>query len=333
MAEFRIRDKLQEIYQLFEVQAQMKNITMRIEVDEGVSEYIYSDPNRITQILNNLTSNAIKFTPSGGSVEIFARRGICDENIYLEVRDHGCGMSSDIIQTLFTDFVSKSKTTLSPDFRSNPTGMGIGLGISYNLVKLLGGEGIQVESEPGKGSCFSFEIPISIKDNNYTLDLSPISPKRHTTFTSLERITREVIVMKCTCRNVLIVDDNMYNILSLKAQLVNYNLNFLKAFDGQEAVDLIENLENKIKGCGSDICQRIKIIFMDYEMPQLNGLKATAMIRDILKRKEVPEIPIVLNTAHNDAETKAEALKVGIEMFVSKPSSTAQLKEILTALL
>ena len=260
--EFNPKEEIENIVSLFESKAKEKNITIDVNF-ENLKYNIISDPIRIKQVISNLISNAIKFTPKGKKIYLNVSYNDKKEQLHCEVIDEGIGIESEKLSTIFEPF-SQADTSTTRKYG----GTGLGLTISKKLIRLLGGE-LSIESEKGKGSKFYFTIPAkkSIK----------LTEKK-------EEIKKD---MKFEGR-VLIVEDNEANQLFLKVILKNLGLSDIDiANDGLEAIEKVKT-------------NQYDIILMDENMPNMNGLEATKKIKEM--GIKTPVVAVTANALSGDKE-------------------------------
>ncbi|MGM0497351.1 MAG: PAS domain-containing protein [Bacteroidota bacterium] len=245
---------------------------------------LVSDAFRIEQVLINLITNAFKFT-SYGKIEMGYDLGYkINKKRYIKfyVSDTGIGIKKEDQQAIFKNF-GQIKTSS----RQNPTGAGLGLAISKNLAELLGGY-ISINSEPDKGSTFSFFLPQDRK--------API--KRKSTQENLA-LSSEAITKK----NILIVEDDWVNMEYLKKVLQEKNINILTATSGEKAIELVKQHPSTID-----------LVLMDIKLPGINGYEATLKIKAINSN-----IPVVAQTAYVMEEDRKKALSMRCDDQINKP--------------
>jgi PAS domain S-box-containing protein len=240
---------------------------------------IISDPLRFRQILNNLISNAIKFTDKG-SIELGYIIPEDKKTIQFFVRDTGIGLSGEHIDIMFERFRQVYDTNTR-----EYGGTGLGLTISKSLAELLGGD-ISVESEIGIGSTFYLNLP-------FEQVISPAEIKVQNDLHEAYNWTGKII---------MVVEDEISNFELVKATLDKTKANIVYAQNGKEAVDLFENSHH------------FDLILMDIRMPEMNGYDATMKIRETDQ-----EIPIISLTAYAMAEDRQKSLDAGCNDYLSKP--------------
>lgn len=288
---FDIYHVLSELESYFGYLARDKGLEFVIEDPVNVQHLVIGDKLRVTQILTNLIGNAIKFT-AHGHVDL---RVEGQENkdgmqwIRFSIQDTGIGMDKDMQDKLFQAFTQGDGT-----ITRRYGGTGLGLSISKKLVDLMGGK-IGVESEIQQGSTFWFELPCqvdAVRDTAETL-------KRERRALAPETIAPELV----GCR-VLVVDDNEMNRVMLKRLLSQEGSHVTGVENGQRAIDVLRVSAHEFD-----------VVLMDVQMPVLDGLSATHLIRQELK----VDIPILVCSAGVYAQEQKKAMEAGADGFVSKP--------------
>ena len=295
----RIEDVWKSLFAVFDEKARKKNISLHYTMNVE-HEHVLTDVTKVKEILVNILSNAIKYTPAGGSVMVYVDELPCDESGYMIVRirisDTGIGMSQDYLTKIFEAFTREKNTT-----KSKIAGTGLGMSIVKNYVDLLGGT-IDVESELGKGSTFTVTLKHRIADERYYV-------KKHIE----EPGTGNEILEG---RNILLAEDN-----DLNAEIAEEIL--------ERAGLRIERVENGIQ-CVNRILKMpagtYDMIFMDIQMPQMDGYKATQTIRN-LPDKDKACIPIIAMTANAFAEDKRKTMEAGMNAHLSKPLNVPELMD------
>lgn len=295
----RIEDVWKSLFAVFDEKARKKNISLHYTMNVE-HEHVLTDVTKVKEILVNILSNAIKYTPAGGSVMVYVDELPCDESGYMIVRirisDTGIGMSRDYLTKIFEAFTREKNTT-----KSKIAGTGLGMSIVKNYVDLLGGT-IDVESELGKGSTFTVTLKHRIADERYYV-------KKH-----IEEIETESEILEG--RNILLAEDNDLNAEIAEAILKRAGLT-------------IERVENDIQ-CVNRILEMpagtYDMIFMDIQMPEMDGYKATQAIRN-LTDKDKACIPIIAMTANAFAEDKRKTMEAGMNAHLSKPLNVPELMD------
>lgn len=253
--------------------------------------YIYFDAARVTEIILNILSNAIKYTSDGGTIRCTLTQSPHPKEgwIYqdLTITDNGIGMSEEFQKHIFENFTRERSTTIS-----GIQGTGLGMGIVKKLVDLMEGT-IKIESKLGEGTTVSFQIPTRIATFEET------QPKRSVEADEKERLRG---------KRILLAEDNDLNAEIAIALLEEEGVHVDRAADG---VQCMEKLERCPDGYYS-------MILMDIQMPNLDGYQATEKIRRLQNPKKA-EIPIIAMTANAFSEDRAVALSVGMNDHVAKP--------------
>ncbi|MDZ8107798.1 MAG: PAS domain S-box protein [Nostoc sp. DedQUE12a] len=288
---FDLHRLLQEMQQMFQVRAKDKNLSLSFELAPDLHQYIFTDENKLRQVLINLLGNAIKFTNTGKVTLRVKPTKDHPENslpnlqslITFEIEDTGLGIPNEELDNLFQPFV---QTTSARQVRE---GTGLGLTISRQFVQLMGGD-IRVQSVVGRGSTFYFDIKIELADS---LDIAPPTLKRKViALTPGQPIYR-----------ILVVDDRQDN-CDLLTQLFNtIGFETQTAANGQEAIAVWQTWEPHL-------------IFMDMRMPVMDGYEATKQIRATLKGQATV---IIALTASAFDEERFVVLSAGCNDFVRKP--------------
>ncbi|HSI90645.1 MAG TPA: PAS domain S-box protein, partial [Adhaeribacter sp.] len=286
---------LDKIYSLFSNRAAQKDIHFSLHIEPGTPRYIETDETRFLQILSNLTSNAIKFTNSG-EVNIFVKKQKQLNGkfvLQIKVQDSGIGITEEGKQRLFTNF-----TQLDDSSTKSFGGTGLGLAISKQLSELLGGE-IGVDSVYGEGSTFWFTITCREATNVEEIINNMQASKEAATTT--EFLQDEPYV--------LLVDDNSINQKVALQLLTKLGCRCDVASNGYEAIDLAAQ-------------NQYAVIFMDIQMPEIDGVATTAEIKKILKEK-CP--PIIAMTAYSMKDDGEKFMNQGLDDYISKPVKSVDL--------
>ena len=255
--------------------------------DEGFS--ILCDSVRLRQILNNLLSNALKFTEKG-----FVEIGYLLPNkatILFYVQDTGIGIAPEKSTLIFDRFRQADDSTTR-----KYGGTGLGLAISRKLIQLMGGQ-IWVESELGKGATFFFSLPLIIPSKSETI---------------LENLSTKNAPSSFKAKTILIAEDEDTNFLFLQEVLSPTNVAILRAHNGIEAIELVKKNDS------------IRLVLMDIQMPRMNGYQATQEIK-----KLKPSLPVIAQTAYAMAEDRAKGERAGCDYYLSKPIKPNDLLETL----
>ena len=301
----RIEDIRQTLFEIFGDEAKKKNIALHYTINVE-HEHILTDTTKVKEIFVNILNNAIKYTPSGGSVMINIDELVRDEPGYMMVRtrvsDTGIGMSQDYLTKIFDAFTRERNTT-----KSKITGSGLGMSIVKRYVDLLGGT-IDVESEPGKGSTFTVTLKHRIADESYYV-------KKHDEGSGTASKILEG-------KNILLAEDNDMNAEIAEAILERVGLKTERVEDGIQCVNKITKMP----------VGTYDMILMDIQMPRMDGYKATQAIRH-LPDKDKACIPIVAMTANAFEEDKRDAVAAGMNGHIAKPIQIDKLLSMLAEVL
>ncbi len=295
--DFDIRNCIQDTAHILRLKADEKALEFSVHTNEDVPHFLKGDPFRIKQILLNLASNAIKFT-SKGSVKVSLSLEKIEENVaslYFSVQDTGIGISKENKGKLFKVF-SQADASTTRKFG----GSGLGLAISKNLVKLMNGE-IGLESELDKGSEFWFRIALEVGER-------PIEQEQNREEGYLDQIKRWQ-------PKVLLAEDNKINQKVAIHLLKSLGLDCALAENGKEAVEM--HLKNAYD-----------LIFMDIQMPVMDGFEATRIIRQHQKDKKASPVKIVAMTANAMKSDRDRCIEAGMDDYISKPFKKSELIRI-----
>ena len=297
MRQFNVQEQTNDVIKLLQKQADEKDVSLKLILGKNVPNQIIGDSTRIRQIITNLLGNALKFT-TNGTVQVIVQNKGKEEGkhrLYFGIKDTGIGIHPDKISTLFDSF-SQVDSSTTRKFG----GTGLGLAICKNLVELMGGE-LKVISESGKGSTFFFEALFegfaeesSIKDNNKLGKWDNANGAK---------------------LSVLVAEDNLVN--QKVAQLLLHSM----------------GIESEIAENGKIALEKMKskhydIVFMDVQMPEMDGLEATSLIGETLGVDR--KIPVVVAmTANAMEEDRQSCLDAGMIDFVAKPIQKEELVECL----
>ncbi|QTR51194.1 response regulator [Candidatus Thiothrix anitrata] len=290
---FRLSNVLQQITYLFEEQARQKGLGFQIQVAEDVPTCLVGDPQRLAQILLNLVSNAIKFTEAG---EIAIRIGLLairDAQVRLQftVKDTGIGISPNQQAKLFQPF-AQADSSLS----RRHGGSGLGLVISQSLARLMAGD-ITLASQLGQGSTFVFTAAFAT-----CTDALPVDTAANAIVTNFNTV------------QVLLVEDDPLNQMVAGALLGKLGVSVTLANNGVEAIEMLEQAT-------------FQLVFMDIQMPQMDGYEAVRLIR---QRREWQHLPIIAMTAHAISTERAKCIAAGMSDYLTKPIDPPRLAAMLS---
>jgi PAS domain S-box-containing protein len=281
--DFSIIELFRRVYDANEFRAEGKNIKLQYAVDPAISNSLNGDPVRLHQILNNLVSNAIKFTHEG---KVVLHCKLIDSTlekntILFVVEDTGIGISPENQQKIFNSFQQEDES-----ITRNYGGTGLGLAISKQLVELMGGK-LSVESMKNIGSSFFFTLEIPIGS---ALTIETIEPA----------VEPEALSLKGY--RILLVEDNKFNQFIAQAMLEKWGAAAMIAEDGQEAVDILST-------------EKFDLVLMDIQMPVMDGITAATVIRKQLKL----QTPILALTANVVKGITERCETAGMQGYISKP--------------
>ena len=295
---------LQVVCDAFEGEATRKNI----EITRNISvkhKHVMVDATKMQEILSNLISNAIKYTPEDGHVSIDIQELECEREGYVlfqtKVSDTGIGMSEDFLPSLFELFARERNTTIS-----KIPGTGLGMAIVKNFVDLMDGS-IEVESELGEGSTFTITIPHKIADKDYT--------NRNIESSNVSDIDFKG-------KRILLAEDNELNAEITTTILSEMGFEVKAVEDGILCVNEIQHQP----------ANTYDLILMDIQMPNMDGYKATHCIRRLLQ-PEKANIPIIAMSANAFEEDKKKAFDVKMNDYITKPIDFQKMEEVLKHIL
>ncbi|MBE0621967.1 MAG: response regulator [Burkholderiales bacterium] len=302
-AAFDPRRAVAETIAIFRELALAKGVVIDSAVDVPVNRGYMADPIRVRQMLSNLISNAIKFTPSGSvRVEVTEVEGAADHALLeFSVTDSGIGIPAEKHAVLFKPF-SQADSSTARDFG----GTGLGLSIVRNLAALMGGDA-GVESQPGKGSRFWFRIRVNI----HGAGALPRQPERSADS------GKKTDASSGFSGRVLVVEDNPVNRSVIEAMLGKLNAEVESVEDGAAAVAAI------MRGMRPDL------VLMDVQMPVMDGLEATKRIRQWEVETQQAHQPIVALTAAAFEDDREQCVACGMDDFLTKPINMKDLASIL----
>lgn len=300
---FSLEEFRKKLYVMFQQKAEELGISFTVE-SKGEEEYaVTGDELRLSQVVVNIVSNALKFTPKGGTVRVTIQQNIIGENLLLVrfiIKDTGIGMSEEFTKRMFEPFEQENAVA-----GRNNSGTGLGLSISYNLIKLMGGS-ITLDSEPGEGSCFTVAVELPLAERS--------SSAFETKETGSEAVLPEGI-------HILLAEDNEINWELTKDLLENVGITSDHAWNGREAVDMFIAAP---KGF-------YDLILMDVQMPEMDGLAACRAIR-AMGGSYAGNIPIVGLSANAFEQDIRLAIAGGMSGYLSKPFNIRQLKNLIAGL-
>jgi len=293
-----------EVVQIMQVKADEKGIRLEYKPTGPLPEYIETDPGKLKQILTNLVGNAIKFTDKGGvTIDTRLEKGSENSVVVIDVIDTGIGMTPEQAASVFTPF-KQADSSITRRFG----GTGLGLTISKKFSQALGGD-ISVESEPGVGSAFSASVSTGSVEGVRLLSVDELlSAQSH-----VEKVHAKRWKFPPSC-SVLVVDDGEENRELLNVILSDIGIEVVTAANGQQALDNISSRE-------------FDVVFMDVQMPVMDGYTAAGRIREMYKN-----LPVVAMTADAMAGAEQKCLDAGYSHYMAKPVNIDVLIERLAEL-
>ena len=267
-----------------------RDISFKIQREEAKIPNVLVDSVRLRDVLVNILSNAVKFTPDGGTITFEAR---CQEkggdgyiNMHYRISDTGIGMSEEFTKEVFEEFAQEDS-----DVRTQYHGAGLGMAIVKKYVDMMGGT-ISVQSKKHEGTTFTVDIPLEITDKECNKSDIGFSEK-----------------VNLTGVKVLLAEDNELNAEIATVQLEEFGMNVERAVDGKNAVEIFRNHPEGT----------FDVILMDIMMPEMNGYEAAKAIRAMNDRPDGKNIPIIAMTANSFAEDVQASLDAGMNAHLSKP--------------
>ena len=284
---FSLKDMIRELVNAHSPQIRKKGLMMNIELPDDLPDYLIGDQNKLKQVLNNLLSNAYKFTDRGAitlSAEIHSIRNHRAE-IKFVVSDTGIGISKEDRKLLFKSFSQLDDSSYTKRFG----GTGLGLAISKRLVELMGGQ-IGVDSDPGRGSSFYFLLDFEV--GTMLKEITPKSPREYVS------------------RNILLVENDPVNLQVISDMLKLKKHNVVAVTNGVEALDIYRS-------------GMYDVILMDIQMPGMDGVETSKRIRQLEDEKK--HTPIIALTAYTLTAEREKFRDVGMDGYVSKPIQMEEL--------
>ena len=301
-----VGEVVDEIISTFASEAEEKGIHLSGSM-QVTHRNVLCDGTKIREIYVNLVSNAIKYTPRGGNVTITVEELPCEKEGYIkvkaEIKDTGIGMSKEYLPMLFEPFSREQNTTTG-----KVGGTGLGMPIVKKMVDLMGGS-LEVESELGKGTVFTFTLTHKIVDKKY------YSQK-------IEIVEASDMGENLRGKHVLLAEDNDLNAEIAVTVLEETGLVIERVEDGIQCVDKIEQMSSGT----------YDLILMDIQMPNMDGYKATKCIRHLDDKKKA-EIPIIAMTANAFAEDRKRAFDAGMNGHIAKPIDIEKLGAVIRSVL
>lgn len=285
--EFSLSDILRDVESNFSVAAADKGLNMSVNISSSIPETVFGDPLRVRQILFNLVGNSVKFTETGYvMVDVYELSGN-DPNvsrILVSIQDSGIGIPDDIVGEVFEAFTQGENS-----YSRKIEGAGLGMQIVKRLIELMDGS-LAIETEEGVGTTFMLRFDVGIGENSKResdqLLLSENKPEK--------------------CSKILVVEDDPVNMKVLSTMLRKSGLTVETAINGRIAVQMLAQ-------------SHFDLVLMDVQMPEMDGVSATRIIRNSPKFAAISDIPIVALTAYVMSGDKEKFVSAGMDDYISKP--------------
>lgn len=293
---FNLKRTLDRTIKQLSIACKTKNLEVSYHIDRFIQHDVIGDELRLTQVLVNLINNAVKFTEKGRITFKVKKLSQTNEKIYIQfsLEDTGIGIKDEFRNDIFKKFVQQDMS-----YTKKYYGTGLGLAISKELVKMMNGN-IWFESECDNGSTFYFTVELLL-DFNKLIDSS----------------NKELGVLELYLNNkrILVVEDNEINMKIAGGMIKELGYEFLSAYNGKEALQVLQN-------------EVIDLVFMDIQMPELNGYETTKIIRKMEINKQ-EHIPIVAMTAYAMVGDRELCLDSGMDDYIAKPFSINDLRNVI----
>lgn len=304
--EICLSDIIDEVVDMTEISAQIHQHDFKVELEDFPHKYVYGDALKIQQMLFNITSNAVKYTPDGGQIRFEARelsiRSVDTGCYQFIVEDNGIGMSEEFQRVLFEPF-----TRAEEEYTSKIQGTGLGTAIAKSYANMMNGS-IEVESEISEGSKFTITIFLKLKDEGRTENHNSMNKGKWTD------------LKKCdfSGKHILLVEDN-----ELNSEIAKTLIEMTKA-----QVDVAENGRVALQILAEKPEKYYQLVFMDIQMPEMSGFEVARSIRN-LDNEYMKQIPIVAMSANAFAEDIFKAKQSGMNDHIAKPLDLNRLIGIL----
>ncbi len=293
--EYEPENLIMDLWNVIFLRAQEKGLDISFTLDETLPRIMFGDDVRIKQIVTNLLTNAVKYTPQGGIAMhvAYERRGEGQIALIISVKDTGMGIRKEDMGKLFESF-----QRLDEEKNRNIEGTGLGMNITMSLLKLMDGE-MKVESEYGQGSEFTVTIPQRIVCDEPVGNFEAIRKRRE------QNLAQKQQTFEAPEASVLVVDDNSMNLTVFKSLLKRTKMRITTVDSGSRCLELVQK-------------ERYHIIFMDHMMPEMDGIET---LHEIRKLSDSPNIdtPVIVLTANALSGAREGYLKEGFADFLTKP--------------
>jgi len=292
----------ENVYSLYQERAKQKKISLSTVVEMDAETFVFADPIRVRQILNNFVSNAIKFTEAEGFITIKVEQTKADDQqvgCRFSVIDNGIGIPLSKQNLIFEEFSQADTSTTR-----NYGGTGLGLAICKRLVTLMGGV-IGIESHPSRGTNIWIEVLLDRAEGAEDM----VSAEDNAEIEKVGKPADDSL-------SVLLVEDNEFNQMVAQAMLKNLGHKVDVANNGKEGVEAENN-------------KQYDVILMDVQMPIMDGIEATKAIHEKYRDLEKPSPPIIAQTAHAMSGDREKYLAAGMNEYISKPIDEDELRNVL----
>jgi PAS domain S-box-containing protein len=298
--DLELRPLIEEAMQSATSRAREKGLELQVEVDPDVPEFVRCDAQRLRQVLLSLIGNAIKFTERGRiGLHVQLSRRVGEECLLqFAVADSGIGIAADRQLVIFNPFVQGDSSSTR-----QYGGTGLGLAICARLVDMMHGS-MWLDSELGKGSTFHFTVQVRRASRAQLVPAPPVPG-------------RDATAARGSTLSILLAEDNAVNQLVMSRLLHKRGHRVVIAENGRQVLERVQR-------------ERFDAIFMDVQMPEMDGFQATAALRS--QEGQEHRTPIIALTAHASAESRAQCLAAGMDDYLSKPIDAGELDALLTRL-
>lgn len=303
--EYELFSVINDCCNIAKARAESKSLAFRMMIDPNLPSCLYGDEVRIRQIINNLLSNAVKYTKEGKITLSISHESLPDHQIMLTiaVKDTGIGIREEDLEKLFNTF-----TRLEEKRNRNIEGTGLGLNLTKNLLKMMGGD-ISAESIYGKGSCFTAKVPQMVINPEPMGDFE----KRYQQFVHTSETHQLSLVAPDA--QILVVDDVEINLKVIKGLLKKTSIKIDTAESGMKCLEYVKN-------------KRYDLIFLDHMMPEMDGIETFQKMK-LLTEDFNKNTPVIMLTANATRGAREEYLQAGFTDYLTKPFKEEDLQALL----
>ena len=301
--DFKLGYMLDDINRLIDIKAKEKDLKFILDISKDLPTTVYGDELRIKQVIINILTNAVKYTPKGSVT--FSVTGAMQADhklaLHVSVKDTGIGMKKEDMANLFSAF-----QRLDEKRNRNIEGTGLGMSIVVRLLEQMGTK-LEVESVYGEGSVFTFTLELPVTDETPIGDMESLHE---------QRMKAELSVRKPYAKGarILAVDDNQINLAVLEGLLKDYDVQLDCAISGKRALKMIRAKE-------------YDLILLDHLMPEMDGMETLGHIRDI--GGDYAKLPVIALTANVSGDSRRRYMQAGFSDFLEKPISVSELERVL----